>query len=175
MTSTPSAAARSSAERAQVTAQRFPDGSITDPADCLICHLEDAPDDAVVFRDEQWACEVAPGYEVPGWYFLRARRHALGWSELDHDELTGFGPVVQQLMGALQQAFDAPARYLMTFGEAYPHFHCIVTVRGDEVPADRRSGSILGLLRTDVDRPAALERVPALRAALARVTTARAA
>ena len=150
--------------------QRFPAGSVTDPAACLICHLGEVEDDAVVFRNDLWACEIAPGFEVPGWYFLRARRHALGWTELGSEELTSFGPTVHDLMAGLQLAFDAPARYLMTFGEAYPHFHCIVVVRGDDVPADRRSGNILGLLQTDVDRTAALARVPSVRAALDRAT-----
>ena len=148
---------------------RFPEGSVIDPAQCVICGLDDAPDEAVVFRDEVWACEILPGFEVPGWYFLRLRRHALGWGELTHDELTGFGPTAQQLMLALEAAFDAPARYLMTFGEAYPHFHAVVTVRGDDVPPESRSGGILALRASRVDRAAALARVPDVREALARV------
>ena len=31
-----------------------------EPAECLICSMEDAEDDRVVFRDELWAAEVAP-------------------------------------------------------------------------------------------------------------------
>ena len=148
-------------------ARRFPRESVTDPARCMICHLDQVPDEAVVFRDDSWACEVAPGFEVPGWYFLRLRRHALGWAELAQPELTGFGPVVQGLMGALELAFDAPARYLMTFGEAYPHFHAVVTVRTDDIPPESRSGSILALRDSRLDRDAALARVPEVRAALA--------
>jgi diadenosine tetraphosphate (Ap4A) HIT family hydrolase len=150
-------------------ARRFPRESVTDPALCLICHLDLAPDEAVVFRDEDWACEVAPGFEVPGWYFLRLRRHALGWAELARPELTAFGPVVQDLMRALEQAFDAPARYLMTFGEAYPHFHAVVTVRAQDIPPESRSGNILALRGSRLDRDAAVARVPAVRAALAAV------
>ena len=150
-------------------ARRFPEGSITDPAHCLICHLDEAPDEMVVFRDEDWACEIAPGFEVPGWYFLRLRRHALGWAELQRPELTAFGPVVQDLMGALDQAFGAPACYLMTFGEAYPHFHAVVTVRTEDIPPESRSGNILALLATRLDRDAALARVPAVREALAAI------
>ncbi len=149
--------------------RRFPPGSITDPAQCLICHLDEAPDEAIVFRDEDWACEIAPGFEVPGWYFLRLRRHALGWAGLEWPELTTFGPVVQDLMGALGQAFGAPACYLMTFGEAYPHFHAVVTVRTEDVPPESRSGNILALRADRVDREAAVAHVPAVRAALAAV------
>ena len=145
---------------------RFPADSVTDPARCIICRLDQAPDEAVVFRDGDWACEVAPGFEVPGWYFLRLRRHALGWGELAPGELTRFGPVARDLMLALEHAFDAPARYLMTFGEAYPHFHCVVTVRTDDIPPESRSGRILDLLASRLDRTAALAHVPAVRAAL---------
>jgi diadenosine tetraphosphate (Ap4A) HIT family hydrolase len=147
--------------------RRFPQDSVTDPAHCLICHLDEIPDEAVVFRGDEWACEVAPGFEVPGWYFLRLRRHALGWASLDQPELTAFGPLVQDLMGALEQAFDAPARYLMTFGEAYPHFHAVITVRADDIPPESRSGNILALRESRTDRDAAVARVPAVRAALA--------
>jgi diadenosine tetraphosphate (Ap4A) HIT family hydrolase len=147
--------------------RRFPQGSVTDPAHCLICHLDEVPDEAVVFRDDDWACEVAPGFEVPGWYFLRLRRHALGWAELERQELAAFGPVVQDLMGALELAFDAPARYLMTFGEAYPHFHAVVTVRPEDIPPESRSGNILALRESRTDRDTALARVPDVRAALA--------
>lgn len=149
--------------------RRFPHESVTDPAHCLICHLDEAPDEAVVFRDGDWACEVVPGYEVPGWYFLRLRRHALGWAELERAELTAFGPVVQDLMRALELAFDAPARYLMTFGEAYPHFHAVVTVRTADIPPESRSGNILALRGSRLDRDAALAHVPAVRAAFAAV------
>ncbi len=149
--------------------RRFPRDSVTDPALCLICHLDLVPDEAVVFRDDDWACEVAPGFEVPGWYFLRLRRHALGWASLDRPELTAFGPLVQDLMGALEQAFDAPARYLMTFGEAYPHFHAVITVRANDIPPESRSGNILALRDNRRDRDAALACVPAVRAALATV------
>jgi diadenosine tetraphosphate (Ap4A) HIT family hydrolase len=149
--------------------RRFPDGSVTDPAHCLICHLDQAPDEAVVFRDAAWACEMAPGFEVPGWYFLRLRRHALGWGGLEEEELKSFGPLVKDLMAALELAFDAPARYLMTFGEAYPHFHAVITVRTDDIPPQSRSGNILALRDSRRDRDAAVARLPAVRAALASV------
>ena len=57
----------------------------------------------------------------------------------------------------------------MTFGEAYPHFHAVVTVRADDIPPESRSGNILALRDRRRDRDAALARVPAVRAALATV------
>jgi hypothetical protein len=67
----------------------------------------------------------------------------------------------------MSEAFTAPARYLMTFGEAYLHFHCVVMTRGDDVPPEFRSANILRLRDTQVDRAEALRRVPAVRAAYA--------
>jgi hypothetical protein len=55
----------------------------------------------------------------------------------------------------------------MTFGEAYPHFHAVVTVRTDDIPPESRSGNILALRASRLDRDAAVARVPAVRAALA--------
>ena len=94
----------------------------------------------------------------------------VGWAALEPPELTAFGPVVQDLMGALEQAFGAPACYLMTFGEAYPHFHAVVTVRTEDIPPESRSGNILAL-RVEPRRPLPqlLAHVPAVRAALAAV------
>jgi hypothetical protein len=62
--------------------------------------LTRAPDEAIVFRADDWACEVAPGFETPGWYFLRLRRPArlVG---LGQPELTAFAPVVRDLMDDL--------------------------------------------------------------------------
>src|ERR1700744_1617615 len=60
--------------------------------DCLICAMEDADDAVVVARDHLWACEIVPGYEVPGWFVLRTRRHALGLPGLTAEELATFGP-----------------------------------------------------------------------------------
>ena len=145
----------------------FPDGAIIDAPNCLICHSETAEEDAVVFRDELWACEVTPGFEVPGWFVLRARRHALGWQELNPAELSSFGQRAQNLVTAVGGVFDAPATYLLSFGEAYPHFHCLVAARGDDVPPQNRLANIMTLRQDRIDRAAALESVPAVRTAYA--------
>ena len=135
-------------------------------SDCLPCELEAAPADAVVFRDETWSCEVAPGYEVPGWYFLRVRRHAEGWQGLNAAEITGFGACCRRLSRAIQLAQGVGHVYFMSFGENYPHFHFLVTARGAAIPPELRGGNILGLRETHRDLPAALAAVPALWAAL---------
>lgn len=134
-------------------------------ADCLICTMQDADDSVVVFRDELWAAEVVPGYEVPGWFFLRARRHAERLTGLDNNELATFGPRARDLVEAVSQVLDAPATYLFVFGENYPHFHVVITARGEDVPADRRNGDILRLRAERADPAAALALVPAVRKA----------
>jgi len=147
------------------SARIFPDGAIIDAENCLICRLDDADDAAVVFRDELWAAEICPGFEVPGWFVLRARRHALGWQELDADELRSFGQHAQDLVKAVGGVFGSPATYVLNFGEAYPHFHCLVAARGNDIPPERRVAGIMTLRQDRLDRGAALAHVPAVREA----------
>jgi diadenosine tetraphosphate (Ap4A) HIT family hydrolase len=133
-------------------------------AGCLPCELEQAEAGAVVFRDELWAAEVAPGYEVPGWFFLRVRRHAELLTGLDDAELAAFGRRAADLVGAVTEATGAPATYLLHFGENYRHFHALVAARGAGIPAAQRGGNILGRRPGHVDRAAAVALVPAVRA-----------
>ena len=60
---------------------------------------------------------------------------------------------------------DARATYIVNFGESYPHFHCLVMARGDDVPPEFRGGNIVGLRKDRLDRSAALALVPAVRTA----------
>ena len=113
--------------------------------DCLICAMEDADDAVVVARDDLWALEIVPGYEVPGWFVLRSRRHALGLPGLTPEELATFGPRARDAVAAVTEVTGAPATYLMTFGENYRHFHALIPARGDDVPADRRTGGTIAL------------------------------
>lgn len=135
---------------------------------CLLCDTEDTDDSSVVFRDESWAGEIVTGYEVPGWVVLRVRRHAERITALSPVELDSFGRRACELVAAVSDVLDAPATYLMVFGENYPHFHALVAPRGDDVPNDRRTGDILKLRTERADPVAARELVPALRAAYAR-------
>jgi diadenosine tetraphosphate (Ap4A) HIT family hydrolase len=138
---------------------------------CLICAMEQSALDAVVFRDELWAAEVAPGYEVPGWFFLRVRRHAELLAGLDDAELAVFGRRAADLVAAVTEATGAPATYLLHFGENYRHFHALVAARGADVPVEQRGGNILGLRPGHVDVAAAVALVPDVRAAYERTAT----
>ncbi|MFJ9054700.1 hypothetical protein [Streptomyces sp. NPDC102409] len=140
-------------------------------AHCLICGLDDADESAVVFRDELWAAEVAPGYEVPGWFFLRARRHAELITGLDAQELETFGRRARDMVDAVTRATGAEATYMLMFGEAFPHFHVLIAARTADVPADRRAGDILKLRAEQVDPERARALVPSVRKAYADVST----
>jgi diadenosine tetraphosphate (Ap4A) HIT family hydrolase len=83
---------------------------------CLICSMEESDPARRVFLDELWAAEVAPGYEVPGWFFLRARRHAEKLTGLDEEETAAFGRRAHDLVSALDRVTGAPAVYLLLAG-----------------------------------------------------------
>ena len=131
--------------------------------ECLICSMEEADPASRVFLDELWAAEVAPGYEVPGWFFLRARRHAERLTGLDEAETATFGRHAHDLVRAVERVTGAPAVYLLSFGENYRHFHALVAARGDQVPPESRGWALLRLLATGRDIPAARARAGEVR------------
>ena len=122
---------------------------------CLICSLEETDPAARVFRDELWAAEVPPGYEVPGWFFLRTRRHAERLTGLDEAETATFGRHARDLVSAVERVTGAPAVYLLSFGENYRHFHALVAARGAQVPPELRGYGLIKLLDEGRDIPAA--------------------
>ncbi|WP_410589297.1 hypothetical protein [Amycolatopsis sp. lyj-23] len=147
---------------------------VTNPAtpECLMCRLDDIDGASVVFRDELWAAEVVPPFAVPGWFILRTRRHAERITGLDDDELDTFARRARDLVAAVTEVTGAPATYLLVFGENHPHFHVVVTARGEDVPPHRRSGDILKLVPDLVDPAAATALVPAVRKAYERAVAA---
>ena len=134
--------------------------------DCLPCDLERAEAAAVVARDDTWSCEVAEGYDVPGWFFLRLRRHAEGWSGPTVTELADFGPLSQRLAAAIQQVTGAPTIYFMSFGENYPHFHFLVIARAADLAPEHRGAGILTLRADHRDHDASLVLASRVRDAL---------
>ncbi len=143
-----------------------------DPAGCLLCDMEAATDDRVVFRDERWAAEVISGYDVPGWVVLRVRRHAERLAGLDEHELATFGVRARDVSAAVGEATGAATTYLMVFGENHRHFHALIAARGDDVPEDRRSGDLLKLRLERADPAAAVALIPTMRAAYSRTLSA---
>lgn len=146
----------------------MPDSS--GPENCLLCDMEQAPDESAVFRDPLWAAEIVPGFDVPGWFVLRARRHAERMTGLGDAELAAFPYRARDLVAAVTEVTGAPATYFLVFGENYPHFHALIAARGEDVPQDRRTGDILKLRGERGDFAAAVKLVPAVRDAYERIT-----
>jgi diadenosine tetraphosphate (Ap4A) HIT family hydrolase len=142
--------------------------------ECLICSMERCESASRVFLDELWAAEVAPGYEVPGWFFLRARRHAERFTGLDDAETATFGRRAHDLISAVEQVTGAPAVYLLSFGENYLHFHALIAARGERVPPELRGGALLQLLAAGRDEPAAQALATDVRLAYAEIVRGRA-
>ncbi|WP_426517482.1 hypothetical protein ACPPVQ_00410 [Diaminobutyricibacter sp. McL0618] len=135
-------------------------------SDCLPCDLEEADAARIVYRDETWSCEIADGYDVPGWFILRLRRHAEGWAGPSADELAGFGPLSQRLVAGIEEATGAPTVYFMSFGENYPHFHFLVIARPADLPAELKGAAILARRADHRDLAASLDVGAEVRAAL---------
>ena len=141
--------------------------------DCLICSMEDVDASSRVFADQYWAGEVAPGYEVPGWFFLRARRHAEKLTGLNEPEVAGLGRHAHDLVSAVERVTGAPAVYLLSFGENYLHFHALVCARGADVPKELRSGALLKLAADGCDPAAARDLASRVRVAYDEIITGR--
>ena len=137
---------------------------------CLPCELEAADASAIIYRDDTWSCEIADGYDVPGWFIWRLRRHAEGWSGPTADELASFGPISQRLAGAIESATGATGTYFMSFGENYPHFHFLVIARDADLATEARGAAILGTRADNRDLAAALVVGARVRDALAGAT-----
>jgi diadenosine tetraphosphate (Ap4A) HIT family hydrolase len=142
---------------------------------CLLCEMEQAAAASVVFGDPLWAAEVVPGFDVPGWFVLRVRRHAERITGLDDGELGALAYRARDLVAAVTEVTGAEATYFLVFGENYPHFHALVAARGEDVPADRRTGDILKLRGSRADYEAAISLVPAVREAYQRLAVGRGA
>jgi diadenosine tetraphosphate (Ap4A) HIT family hydrolase len=142
---------------------------------CLICDMETVDEAYRIFCDELWACEIVPGFEVPGWFVLRVRRHAERLTGLNNTELELFAYRAHDVVAAVTAVTGAPATYFMVFGEQNPHFHALIAARGHDVPEHRRNGDILKLREEHADPAAAAQLVPAVRAAYLPLATARTA
>ncbi|MFJ9173720.1 hypothetical protein [Streptomyces sp. NPDC102360] len=137
--------------------------------DCHMCGLEDSDDATVVFRDDLWSGQTVPGYDVPGWFVLRVRRHAERLTGLSDAELETFGRRARDLTAAVGEVTGAPATYLLAFGENHRHFHVLVIARTEDVPDDRRNGDILKLRSERSEPEEAARLVPAVRSAYQRL------
>ena len=115
------------------------------------------------------ACEIIPGFDVPGWFVLRVRRHAERLTGLNEDELSTYGRRIRDVVAAVSEVTGTPTTYQLVFGEMNPHFHVLVAARGEDVPPERRNGDILKLRTDHTDPVAAARLVPAVRDAYRRL------
>jgi hypothetical protein len=90
-------------------------------------------------------------------------------------ELAALPYRARDLIAAVTEVTGAEATYFLVFGENYPHFHALVAARGEDVPADRRTGDILKLRASQADDDAATGLVPAVRDAYRRISAGRVA
>lgn len=140
---------------------------------CLMCDMEDTDESNIIFRDELWSAEVVPGFEVPGWIVLRTRRHAERITGLNDEELAALGHHARDVVAAVTEVTNAEATYMVAFGEAFPHFHMLITPRGAQVPPERRGGDIMKLKGEESDPVRAREVATAIRAAYSAAVSAR--
>src|SRR5699024_10085874 len=129
--------------------------TITNTQECGICSLEQSEPADRIFLNNHWAAEIPPGTEVPGWFYLRTRRHADKVTGLNKEELASLGRNLQDLVSAVERATGAPAVYMLAFGENHRHFHILVTARGEDVPLSERGGAIVGRAKKHIDSEAA--------------------
>ncbi|MFF0501790.1 hypothetical protein ACFYU5_35750 [Nocardia aobensis] len=134
-------------------------------ASCRICAADNADESAIVFRDDLWTAHIVPGFDVPGWFFLRTIRHAERLVGLDDNELATFARRARDLTAAVTSATGSEAAYMLMFGDNNPHFHVLIAARGAEVSADRRGPDIMKLRyeQTPEHAARAMELVPKVR------------
>ena len=106
-----------------------------------------------VVDDELFRAGVYPDFDVPGWLFLALRRHAEGPMSMNPAEAAAFGPLLVDLTGRLQRATGAERVYVVAYGELFPHWHCLLSARGADIPPELRGPALF--LRRDELRDAA--------------------
>ncbi len=143
-------------------------GAYLDP-DCGLCTLEAGvgPQGGWVLQDQNWSVGVPHGMEVPGWLTAQIRRHAVGTSALNESEQSSLGPLLAKLTTAITEVTGAEKVYAVTFGEAFPHWHVLLTARGSAVPESHRGAAFILNRDAYVDRDAALTTAGRIRALLA--------
>ena len=97
---------------------------------CAMCALlGDEPTGGWVVFEREWTACVLPGFEVPGWLVVIARRHVESLADLDDEQQQSLGPVLARLSGGIQSVLGAEKVYLLSFGENHPHLHLMLMAR----------------------------------------------
>jgi hypothetical protein len=134
---------------------------------CALCTLVgDEPAGGWVYRDEDWAVGIMPGFEIPGALVGLARRHVEGLGALGEPAQASLGPLLVQLSTAISTVTDAEAVYTVAFGENYRHWHFMLLARSSSVPPEHRSAQFILAKDRYRDMPAAIKTADAIRALL---------
>jgi diadenosine tetraphosphate (Ap4A) HIT family hydrolase len=102
-----------------------------------------ATPEQVIYDDDAWTAQIAPGADVPGWVLVRAKRHVEGLWDLSDDEAASLGPLHRKLAGAIRGECAAERVYVMSMGEHAAHFHTMLFARAADVPVEWRSAALL--------------------------------
>lgn len=117
----------------------------------------------IIYEDGFWRLEhLLEPVPFAGWLVLKPLRHIESLAEMNSEEVTTFGPLVQSISRALHDELEPAKVYLCSFGEgegfAHIHFHFIP--RFAETPDELRGPRIFDYLRNarDIDPDAAVTR-----------------
>ncbi len=110
---------------------------------CLLCDwISVEPPGGWLLDDQYFVMGVAPDFEVPGWYFLAMRRHGEGPMSMSPAEAGAYGPTLVSCTAAVKEATGAERVYVIAYGELYPHWHCLISPRGADIPAELRGPAL---------------------------------
>jgi diadenosine tetraphosphate (Ap4A) HIT family hydrolase len=106
---------------------------------CFICRKhngqEAAPPGGYIYEDENWMVCHAPGRLGPlGTLFIESKRHFLDYAEMNEQESTSLGIVMQNIYYALRLHTKAERIYQLTTAEGVPHFHSWLVPRRRNIP-----------------------------------------
>lgn len=102
--------------------------------DCTICARQKQANNWVVYEDEHWIVRHSTETNILGYYWVESRRHILDLSEMNREECTTYGVVLQQLMEAMRSVVECKRIYSFALSETVPHFHLHVIPRRPDFP-----------------------------------------
>ena len=96
--------------------------------DCFLCRKhtgdENQPPGGYIYEDKHWLVCHAPVDKGPlGTLFIESRRHILDFMEMNKEERTSYGQLLQRLYFSLKELTHAERIYCVVMLEGIPHFH----------------------------------------------------
>jgi diadenosine tetraphosphate (Ap4A) HIT family hydrolase len=108
---------------------------------CAVCRgaeLESELGREQVGEDDLWrlTTSIGPRDPTPGFSYLEPKRHISYITEVDGQESSTLGSVLDRCCSALKEAAEAECVYIRVFGDSVPHLHLQL--------APRKTGDALG-------------------------------